>query len=222
MTKSKKKYYVVWQGLSPGIYDTWAACKRQVKGVANAVYKSFATAAEAEEAFYSSPAAYIGRTKSQTSLPQSPNPVERAVDPLALPLGVTADALAVDAACSGNPGMMEYRGVYLRTGVEVFHYGPVFGTNNIGEFLAIVHALAFLKRQGRPLTVYSDSRNGLLWVRSKKCRTTLVRNVRTEELYQLIERAEQWLRDNDYADIRLCKWNTSEWGEIPADFGRKG
>ena len=49
-----------------------------------------------------------------------------------------ASAWAVDAACSGNPGPMEYRGIDLATGAEIFHFGPVHGTNNIGEFLAIV------------------------------------------------------------------------------------
>lgn len=116
---------------------------------------------------------------------------------------------------------MEYRGVYLKTGQVVFHYGPVYGTNNIGEFLAIVHALALLKKKGTPLTIYSDSRNALLWVKKKKCRTTLARIPRTEQLYQMIERAERWLQTNTYSEMPLRKWETSQWGEIPADFGRK-
>ena len=127
---------------------------------------------------------------------------------------------AVDAACAGNPGRMEYRGVCLRTGQEVFHFGPVYGTNNIGEFLAIVHALALLKQQGLPLAVYSDSRNALLWVRKKKCKTSLARTARTEALFQLIDRAEKWLHENTY-DTPLLKWETQLWGEVPADFGRK-
>ena len=140
---------------------------------------------------------------------------------LPLPPEVNANALAVDAACSGNPGPMEYRGVDLATGQEVFHFGPVHGTNNIGEFLAIVHALALLKQQGRTMTVYSDSRNALLWVKARKCRTKLARTARTEQLFQLIERAETWLNTHNFADIPLLKWETSQWGEVPADFGRK-
>ena len=76
---------------------------------------------------------------------------------LPLPMEVTADAWAVDAACSGNPGPMEYRGIDLATGAVVFHYGPVHGTNNIGEFLAIVHALALMEQKGIRKTIYSDS-----------------------------------------------------------------
>ena len=130
------------------------------------------------------------------------------------------EALCVDAACSGNPGQMEYRGVYIGSGTQIFHFGPVYGTNNIGEFLAIVHALALLKQKNSDLPIYSDSHNALLWVKQKKCKTKLTRDNSTEELFRLIERAERWLRTNTYTN-RLIKWETQQWGEIPADFGRK-
>ena len=131
------------------------------------------------------------------------------------------NCVAVDAACSGNPGPMEYRGVYLLTGQQIFHFGPVYGTNNIGEFLAIVHALALMKQKGIRMTIYSDSRNALAWVKQKKCKTKLERTPKTEEVFQMIERAETWLKTHTYADIPLLKWETEEWGEVPADFGRK-
>lgn len=129
-------------------------------------------------------------------------------------------ALAVDAACSGNPGPMEYRGVYLGDGKEIFHFGPVHGTNNIGEFLAIVHALALLDKQGLKMPIYSDSRTAISWVRKKCCKTQLERTTETEQLFQLIERAETWLK-NHRVTIPIIKWETDQWGEIPADFGRK-
>lgn len=134
---------------------------------------------------------------------------------------VTAQAWAVDAACSGNPGPMEYRGIDLATGQEVFRYGPVHGTNNIGEFLAIVHALALLKQLGRNKTIYSDSYNAILWVNKRRCKTTLKRDACTERLFQVIERAELWLKNN-IIQCPVLKWDTQKWGEIPADFGRKG
>ena len=139
---------------------------------------------------------------------------------LPLPMEVTADAWAVDAACSGNPGTMEYRCVDLSTGAVVFYFGPVFGTNNIGEFLAIVHALALMKQKGIRKTIYSDSRTAISWVRKKKCKTTLEHNQKTATLYNVIMRAERWLMTNVY-DVPIIKWETREWGEIPADFGRK-
>ena len=139
---------------------------------------------------------------------------------LPLPPEVEANALAVDAACSGNPGPMEYRGVDLRTGQTVFHFGPVQGTNNIGEFLAIAHALALLQQRGSDMTVYSDSRTAQIWVKKKKCKTTLQRTPQTEKLHQLVERAERWLQTHTYTN-RIVKWETERWGEVPADFGRK-
>ena len=139
---------------------------------------------------------------------------------LPLPMEVEADAIAVDAACSGNPGPMEYRGVDLRTGQELFHFGPIQGTNNIGEFLAIVHALALQKKEGATRTIYSDSRTAIIWVSKKHCKTTLPRTPENAYLYNVIARAEQWLRVNSYPNT-LLKWETERWGEVPADFGRK-
>ena len=205
----KKKFYVVWNGLTPGIYHSWDDCQTQIKGVKGAVYKSFDSREEAERA-YASPAYAYMKKKSETptfTLDTLPSVVERY-------------ALAVDAACSGNPGPMEYRGVYLGDGKEIFHFGPVHGTNNIGEFLAIVHALAMLDKQGLKMTIYSDSRTAISWVRKKSCKTLLERTEETEQLFQLIERAEAWLKTHRIT-IPIVKWETEQWGEIPADFGRK-
>jgi len=140
---------------------------------------------------------------------------------LPLPKEVRCPSWAVDAACSGNPGPMEYQCVDLQTGAQVFHFGPVQGTNNIGEFLAIVHALALMEKQGiTDKVIYSDSYNAILWVNKKHCKTTLERNSKTEQLYQVIARAEQWLRTHKVT-TPIIKWETKQWGEIPADFGRK-
>ena len=204
----KKRYYVVWSGLTPGVYNTWEECQAQIKGVKQALYKSFATLDEAQRAYNSSPHQYIGTERKEVaSSAEIPQVVQR-------------NALAVDAACSGNPGQMEYRGVYLATGEEIFHFGPIMGTNNIGEFLAIVHGLALLGKQQSNIPVYSDSRNALLWIKQKKCKTKLERTPATEKVFNLIERAENWLLTHTYAN-KLIKWETAEWGEIPADFGRK-
>lgn len=140
---------------------------------------------------------------------------------LPLPIEVKADAWAVDAACSGNPGPMEYRAIDLATGAEVFRFGPIYGTNNIGEFLAVVHALALMKQKGiAGKTVYTDSNNALTWLKKKHCKTTLQRNAQTEQLFQIIARAEKWLLTNPVT-APIEKWDTQKWGEIPADFGRK-
>lgn len=205
---AKKKFYVVWSGVNPGIYSSWNDCQLQIKGYEGAKYKSFDTKEEAERAYAASPYTYIGKqaTKAAVSAPALEN--------------IIRESLAVDAACSGNPGPMEYRGVYVRTNEEVFHFGPTLGTNNIGEFLAIVHGLALLKQKGLAMPIYTDSKTAMSWVKNKKCKTLLTRDETTEELFRLIERAENWLKNNTYK-TKIYKWETKAWGEIPADFGRK-
>ncbi len=141
---------------------------------------------------------------------------------LPLPPEVRANAWAVDAACSGNPGPMEYQCIDLTTGQQVFHFGPIHGTNNIGEFLAIVHAQALMKQRGiTDKVIYSDSYNAILWVQKKKCKTKLEMNPQTAKAHELIQRAERWLLQNTLL-APIIKWETKHWGEIPADFGRKG
>ncbi|MDR0987840.1 MAG: ribonuclease H family protein [Prevotellaceae bacterium] len=215
--QKQQRYYVVWVGVTPGIYETWTACQLQIKGYAGARFKSFATRPEAEEAFASRPERYLSRPAASRPAASRPAAV---VPSGVLPPEVVENSLAVDAACSGNPGQMEYRGVHVGGRQQLFHFGPVYGTNNIGEFLAIVHALALLDQRGLKMPVYSDSVNAILWVKKKKCRTKLERTGRTEPLFQLIERAERWLQTHPY-DTPVLKWETRRWGEIPADFGRK-
>lgn len=234
---AKQKYYVVWNGPSPGVYSSWEACQEAVSGISGAKYKSFKSQAEAEDAFEMGEEAYeeanacddrtsnnsskSGNSGNPGSSCDISKPIRPAYNPAKLPAEAIREAIAVDAACSGNPGAMEYRGVYLADGKEIFHYGPVHGTNNIGEFLAIVHGLALLKQKGLDnMPIYSDSVNAQLWVRKHHCKTTLVRNDQTEKLYLMIERAEAWLRNNTYKNP-IIKWQTDKWGEIPADFGRK-
>ena len=164
-------------------------------------------------------------SNTQASIESPTQPQQTGASPLSGglrgALGGTPGAWAVDAACSGNPGPMEYQCIDLQTGAQVFHFGPVQGTNNIGEFLAIVHALALMEKQGfKDKVIYSDSYNAILWVKKKKCKTTLTRNSATEQLYQIIARAEQWLMTHNVT-TPIIKWETKQWGEIPADFGRK-
>lgn len=209
---SKNKFFVVWEGKEPGIYDSWEACKQQVNGFEGALYKGFTTEAEARTAMISSCWDYIGKSEK----PKQVSPLE--LQKYGTP---NRESLAVDAACSGNPGLMEYRGVYTKTGEEIFHQGPFKeGTNNIGEFLALVHGLAFLKQKNSPLPLYTDSKTAMAWVKAKKAKTLLEKKPVNAQLFELIARAEAWLKNNSYT-TQVLKWETTVWGEIPADFGRK-
>ncbi|MCR4658960.1 MAG: ribonuclease H family protein [Bacteroidales bacterium] len=208
----KQKYYVVWQGGAPGVYDRWDDCERQVRGHKAARYKSFDTLAEAQEAFnrpFEEVLAECRQQRVQADLEE----------PYTGP-GPEQDAIAVDAACSGNPGVMEYRGVYVATGSELFRYRAERGTNNIGEFLAIVHGLSYLKKHGLKQILYSDSVNAIGWVRARQCKSKLPLDASTADLWDYVHRAEAWLRENNYT-TQILKWDTDHWGEIPADFGRK-
>ena len=224
----KQKYYVVWQGKQPGIYTDWDACREQVAGVQGAQYKGFDTLAEAEAAIklpYSA-SVTVGTNETHPTITTNKsilftdNDGMTAIRPDAQPPLPVLDALAVDAACSGNPGIMEYQGIYIPTRTRVFHYQAPKGTNNIGEFLAIVHGLSYMKKHHLNQIIYSDSVNAMSWVRQKVCKSKLPDDATTAELWDFVHRAENWLRTNTYT-TEIRKWDTDRWGEIPADFGRK-
>jgi ribonuclease HI len=215
---AKKKFYVVWKGIKPGIYSSWDDCKAQVSGFENALYKSFSTREEAEKAFSSNPWKSLNNQQGK-KVKSAPSSGSASASESSAK--ILAGSIAVDAACSGNPGLMEYRGVFVADGAEIFHVGPMAdGTNNIGEFLAIVHALALLKKKNSTIPIYSDSVNAMKWVTNKKCKTKLAQTDVNKPIFELIERAEAWLRINSYSNP-ILKWETKLWGEIPADFGRK-
>ncbi|MFN8430586.1 MAG: ribonuclease H family protein [Spirosomataceae bacterium] len=206
----KQKFYAVWNGRQTGIFNTWEECKKQVEGFDRAQYKSFESKTEAENALKRNYFAVLNPSAKQTSngkLIKTPKPKH--------------EALVVDAAWNTKTGDMEYQGKYLQNKLFVFKKGPFQdGTNNIGEFLAIVHALAFLKQHNSDLPIYSDSKTAISWVKKKKANTKLEPTGRNNELFDLLERAEKWLRDNNFSN-KILKWETEDWGENPADFGRK-
>jgi ribonuclease HI len=209
---AKRKFYVVWNGFQPGIYHSWSECEVQIKGYTGAIYMAFDDLQMAEIASKSNFRDYFN-TKSKTK-----NKID-----LYDPKGVKPDysSICVDAACSGNPGIMEYRGVDTRSGNLLFRQGPFpVATNNIGEFLAIVHGLSYLKKINSGIIVYSDSDTAIGWVRRKNIRSKLEKTQENRYVFELVDRAIHWLKENDYPN-KVMKWQTHHWGEIPADFGRK-
>jgi ribonuclease HI len=212
MAKRKPKFYVVWQGHQPGVYDSWDDAKAQTDGFAKPLFKSFDTKPAALKAFKEKPHAHIG---------QGGKPIAKQVKLAELVGNPILDSLVVDAAWNTATGDMEYQGIYLATQQKLFLKGPYSdGTNNIGEFLAIVHALALLHQKGSNIPVYSDSRTAISWVKKKKANTKLEETTRNAELFELLNRAENWLQTHAFANPVL-KWETTVWGENPADFGRK-
>ena len=201
---TKQKYYVVWKGNKPGIYQSWERCQNEIKNVKGALFKSFSDEAEAKKAYE-----------------QGYETFKKTLDFIDISDGPELNSISVDAASSGNPGTMEYQGVDTNTKEVLFKMGPFNNaTNNIGEFLALVHGIAILEKDLKKRIIYSDSVTAMSWVRKKRCQTKLKRNDENEEVFILIDRATKWLKENNYS-ATIRKWETKKWGEIPADFGRK-
>ncbi len=210
---TKKKYYVVWVGRAPGVYSNWKDCQLQINEFPGAKYKGFESALEAEKH-------YLGGYENyyKQNPPVKKTSVAFYSDKDEKPM---LDSICVDAACNMVTRVMEYRGVDTKTGEIIFHKGPFKNaTNNIGEFLALVHGLALLKQQGSNKPVYTDSITAISWVRHKRHKSIIRPIEENALLFELLARAEYWLQNNTYTNP-IIKWNTQLWGEIPADFGRK-
>lgn len=216
-----KKYYVVFAGRNPGVYDDWSDAREQIEGFDGARYKGYGSAAEAAEAYRKASGKNdcdLGRFLAGASRRALPKPGQP--DYFTNP-EVDLDAWAVDASCLGNPGRMEYQGVELMTGRTLFRIGPFDdATNNIGEFLAIVHAMALMAKEGKYHNIYSDSVSGMAWARTRKVKTQLKPTPRNAKVFELMARAVTWLNTHQFP-AKVMKWQTEKWGEIPADFGRK-
>lgn len=198
------RYYVVWKGRRPGIYDSWEACKAQVDGFPNARFKAFPTLNIARRA-----------------LELGPRAAELPTWFLAEP-GPEVPSVAVDAAASQAHGPVLYRGVVL---LPEGHTKLLFegqlpeATVNAGEFVALVEALCRLHEQGCVLPVYTDSRVALTWYQ-KGGPPEKVRRAWSEALRRAVEDAAAWLAAHPGPwDVRF--WDTPNWGENPADFGHK-
>lgn len=220
---AKAKYYVVWEGKVPGIYNTWAECQAQTNGYPQARFKAYESEAEAKTALSRGWKASFAaaNAKGSSTATTSASGSRKSVGGSSVKQEADLDSLSVDVGSRGNPGIVEYKGVHTRTGEVVFQHPPITkGTNNLGEFLAIVHALAYLKQKGSNMTIYSDSVTAMSWVRKKEVATNLARDASTQEIWTLVDRALAWLRSNTYSN-KIMKWDTKAWGEIKADYGRK-
>jgi ribonuclease HI len=208
----KRKYYVVWVGKQTGVFESWQECETQIFGYPKAKYKSFKSKELAEQAFKSSSKEYIGVNISDSEL--TPEQLALIGEPI-------ENSISVDGSWNTATGLVEYQGVHTTTGEIYFKKGPFAdGTNNIVEFLAIVHALAYCKQNNIKEPIYSDSKTAIRWVKRKVAKTNHEKNERNKKLFELIDRAIKWLNENSYENA-ILKWETKAWGENPADFGRK-
>ena len=216
MAEGKSKYYVVWEGRATGVFDSWEECEAQVSGYPGARYKSYTSKLKAIEA-------YRGDDKSQLGLISAIVSHKRDIVNYSAFPEIRLDVVAVDGACAKNPGPMEYRCVSVATGEEIFHVGPLAGgTNNLGEYLALIHAIALLRQRGDTTTpIYTDSRTALSWLRRRHSNTTISATPDNARVRELLARADAYIATHQPVANPILKWDTERWGEIPADFGRK-
>jgi ribonuclease HI len=215
---AKQKFYVVWVGRKPGVYTSWTECQEQINKFDDAKFKSYETKAAADEAYKAGWKKHWGQGKQPSSSGSSPRKSSTGTQSVE---EIDYNSISVDVGTSGNPGPVEYKGVDTQTGEVIFAKGPIKrGTNNLGEFLAIVHGLAYLQKKGSNKTIYSDSANAIKWVKQRAVSSTLERDELTKEIWDLVDRAVHWLKTNKY-DNKVVKWQTKQWGEIKADYGRK-
>jgi len=209
MWKSEKKFYVVRKWKKIWIFDSRDECKDSVNGFSDAKYKWFSSKENAEIALQEWWEKYYEVKK-----------ITKKVKVKNEDIPFFTESIAVDAACSGNPWEMEYRGIDLQTWDEIFHEKFKIWTNNIWEFLAIVHWLNYLWNDNR--VIYSDSRIAISRVNQWKCKTQINSNENSDfsKTLDAVERAEKWLKEN-WINNKILKWNTEDWWEIPADFWRK-
>lgn len=213
MGRKKPKFYVVWKGRKTGVFTTWEDCSNQVTTFEGAKFKSFESMNQAELAFNSASSVFIGQNQQK--------PTSLSADQITLIGKPILESISVDGAWNTKTGVVEYQGVHTTNKKVLFKMGPYQdGTINIVEFLAIVHALAYCKKQDLSLPIYSDSRTAIAWLRRKEAKTNHPRSERNNDLFVLIDKAILWLNNNDYSN-KVLKWETEAWGENPADFDRK-
>lgn len=131
-----QKFYVVWAGRQTGVFTDWPTTHRQVDRFAGARYKSFATRAEAEQAFAGgAPRSAIVRRAANKASGQAP--VQADSSPFDL-------QIYCDGACDPNPGRAGSGLAVYRNGklAQLWYglYNPA-GTNNTAELNALHRAL---------------------------------------------------------------------------------
>ena len=231
---AKNTHYVVWVGRKPGIYLSWAETERQTKGFSGAKFKGFPLLIQAQQALQEGPdgnapsASFSAPVsmKMDSGASSASDSVQASKKPsYGRP---RAPYLAVDAAYSHKTKLVEWRGVLVTaTGQkEVFRSKPYDGGSaNVGEYLAIIEGIEWIGNNmqiGSYLPIYSDSLNAQSWVRRKAHASTVSA---CDAIKQMLAKADSLLQAGLYGLVKksnpIFDWKTSQWGEIPADFGRK-
>ncbi|MDD9304091.1 MAG: ribonuclease HI [Desulfobacter sp.] len=155
------KFYAVAKGRKTGIFTSWPEAEQQVKGVAEAKYKSFKNRQDAEQ-FLKKP--HYGPSKQSKKKPASAGPFSYPENTI---------VVYTDGGAIGNPGPGGY-GVVFKEGKQLSG-GFNLTTNNRMELMGVIAALESLQGETRPIVLHSDSRyvlNGITkgWAKAWKKR----------------------------------------------------
>ncbi|WJM54471.1 ribonuclease H family protein [Pseudomonas asiatica] len=161
---ASRKWYVVWAGRCPGIYQNWASCQSQTDGFPGARFKSFTSQAEAEAAFGANSAASTSARQATTRATTTPIKSVLTTQSKLQIRKVEADVkIFVDGACNPNPGEAGSGAAVYEHGVLTSlwygRYQPQ-GTNNTAELAALHYGLVLAgeaTKKGHSAAVFADS-----------------------------------------------------------------
>jgi ribonuclease HI len=149
-----KKFYVVWAGRKTGVFTEWATTQAQVDKFPGAKFKSFATRAEAVQAFETGAPRPTGRR---------PASEKRSAPRLEVHTASVGLQIYCDGACEPNPGNAGSGIAVYRDGsvVQLWYglYNPN-GTNNTAELNALHQALLIAEAacaEGQTAQILCDS-----------------------------------------------------------------
>ena len=162
-----KKFYVVWNGRTPGIYTDWSACSKQVDKFPGAKYKSFSSKSEAEAA-YSGTASILHKPMPGGSA--SGSKVKRKSNGAGVKTYTSDEVMAMekhtkiftDGGCEPNPGEAgSGLAVYRDNELSELWYGlySPMGTNNTAELNALHQAMLMAKDEAEAsVAIFCDSK----------------------------------------------------------------
>ncbi|MCJ8320786.1 MAG: ribonuclease H family protein [Colwellia sp.] len=171
-----KKYYVVWKGIKPGIYDSWPAAKSQTDGRADAQFMGFPSKPEAEAAYQSTytkalMSRSLNKSPSANSYSSKPSKTSQITGTANSRLhgNKAADVnIYCDGACSPNPGksgtgIAIYEDINKKSQLTSLWYGlyQANGTNNTAELNGLLKSLEVAQKyiaQNKKVQVLSDSK----------------------------------------------------------------
>lgn len=188
-----KKFYAVKAGRTPGVYETWSDCEKQVKGFGGAIYKSFPTKVEAQ-AFICDEGMSIGDyfASSKTSKLIG---VKKSID---LDFSEPNHLIAyIDGSYDKHNRSVGSGGImFLNGNKETFSFGTQEAKytefwNVSGELLAAMYVMQQALTHGIPkCTLYYDYMGIEMWAMKKWKRN----NVLTNEYAAFCERIFQQVK----------------------------